>query len=243
MWRSWLLLQTEPEAAAPLIETDLGSLFEVLREGGILMIPIALCSVLVVAYAVERLLGLRRRRVAPPKLVRQLTEAVEQGRVPDALSLCESSRSPFASVAGAGLRLHGHALRLEVEKAMEDAGQREVARLRRNVRPLATIASLAPLLGLLGTIIGMIEAFNVVAGGGIGKQEHLAGGISKALVTTGAGLTVAIPALALYHYFTARIQNLVLLVDERCSRLVNSLPRLPRGEVREEAAVSVGARP
>lgn len=215
------------EAAEPLIATDLGSMYEILMNGGVLMIPIALCSILVIAYFVERLIGLRRGRVAPAKLARSLQESVSAGRIREAEESCEKSKTPLAAIALAGLRMRDGGTRAEMEKAMEDAGLREVTRLRKNVRPLATIASIAPLLGLLGTVLGMIEAFNVVAGGGIGKQELLASGIAKALVTTGAGLTVAIPALAFYHYFSSRVQNLVLLMDDFCSRLLATLPTAP----------------
>ncbi len=211
------------DADAPAIAMDLGSLYEILVQGGWLMVPIALCSILVLAYTVERSIGLRRGRIVPRKLARGLGEAVDAGRVDEALRLCEESRSPLATIARSGLRMHGKVSRPEIEKAMEDAGLREVTRLKRNVRPLATIASIAPLLGLLGTVLGMIEAFNVVAGGGIGKEELLARGIAMALVTTGAGLSVAIPALALYHYFSGRVQSLVLAIDELLSGVVASL--------------------
>ncbi len=213
------------EAGMPTIATDIGSLLEILHQGGILIWPILFCSIIVLAYAVERLIGLRRRRIVPPKLVASLEDAVSRGRVDEAMRLCEEDKSPFAAIAGAGIRVHEVGTHAEVEKAMEDAGLREVMRLRKNVRPLATVGSIAPLLGLLGTVLGMIEAFNVVAGGGMGQQELLASGIAKALVTTGAGLSVAIPALTLYYYLSGRVQNIVLQIDERCSRLVHALPR------------------
>lgn len=244
MLQSWMLMQTGTPAATEggkaAIATDLGSLYEILMQGGYLMIPIVLCSVLVLAYFVERLVGLRRRRVVPPKLVRALHEAAAAGNVAEVRRLCEQSKSALAHVALAGVEIKDHATRSEIEKAMEDAGLREVTRLKRNVRPLATIAGIAPLLGLLGTVLGMIEAFNVVAGGGIGQQELLASGIAKALVTTGAGLAVAIPALFLYHYFSGRVQNLILLMDEACNRIVNSMAALPGGNAATPVVTSAG---
>jgi len=236
-----ILLQATPGEAADVMKSSLGSLYEILVQGGLLMIPIAFCSVIVLAYMIERIVGLRRRRIVPPKLLRGLEEALNGGRVKEAAELCEADGSPMASIALAGIR-KAHRSLSESEKAMEDAGLREVSRLQKNIRPLATVAGVAPLLGLLGTVIGMIEAFHVVAGGGLGKQELLASGIAKALVTTGAGLTVAIPALTLYHYFSSRVHNLVLQIDEICHRLLESLEGAGPG-VREARRPSVGPVP
>jgi biopolymer transport protein ExbB len=218
----WFLLQGE--AAAGRINTDLGSLFDVLTQGGLLMAPILLCSVLVVAYALERLMALRRGRILPGSLLTGLHDALGRRDLHRAQSLCETDGSPLASIALAGIRRMNTSSLPEVEKTMEDAGLREVSRLKKNVRPLSVVAGVAPLLGLLGTVFGMIEAFNVVADAGLGKQELLASGIAKALVTTGAGLSVAIPAFFLYHFFMGRIARFVLELDEACVSLLDAVP-------------------
>ncbi len=223
----WFLLQADSGTGSGKIQTDIGSIFDVLTQGGWLMLPIAICSILVVAYSLERLMVLRRGGLVPRRLAEGLKASFASRDLIEARELCEKNKSPLSVIVLAGLRRIDTAPLSEVEKTMEDAGLREVGKLRKNVRPLSMVAGISPLLGLLGTIFGMIEAFNVVAGAGLGKQELLASGIAKALVTTGAGLTVAIPAVFMYHHFMGKIQKLVLEIDEICAGLVDSLPPSP----------------
>ncbi|MCI0588031.1 MAG: MotA/TolQ/ExbB proton channel family protein [Planctomycetes bacterium] len=186
---------------------DLGSLFDKTVAGGILMVPIGTCSILLLAYAFERAVVLRRSRLAPRGLVRGVEEALRRGDLAAAASLCRGGPSAFAAAIGAGLARteEGPA---EVEKAIEAAAQREINGLRKNLRAFAVITTAAPLLGLLGTVQGMIQVFDVVAAqGALGNASLLSGGISTALVTTFAGLTVAIPSLLCHQFFTARIQR------------------------------------
>jgi biopolymer transport protein ExbB len=195
-------------------ESQLDSLFAIVTSGGPLMIPIALCSVLALAYMVERSVRLRRGRLVRSAFHGELIGAVrDQG--PDAgLALCTQDGTSQARILAAGLR-RADAEFMEREKAVEDAGTREVDRLSANLRPLVVIGMIAPLLGLLGTVWGMIEAFSVIsAGDGLGSPEALAGGISQALVTTAAGLAVAIPAQAAYYYFKSRIDAFVRRTED-----------------------------
>ncbi|MEQ8762429.1 MAG: MotA/TolQ/ExbB proton channel family protein [Planctomycetota bacterium] len=223
------------QSASDQLSQGLGNLFEILEEGGLMMIPIGLCSVVALAYTIERLINLRRGRIVPKSFVRSIKLPLEAGEVERAQRECESSKSPIARILLAGIKRRGRSL-LEIEKAVEDAGQREIARMRRNVRPLNVVAGVSPLLGLLGTVVGMIESFNVVANQGLGKQELLADGISKALVTTGAGLTVAIPALALYYYFIGRIHKIVLEIDENCVELLEHVPDSHQAQIASDAS-------
>lgn len=208
-------------------------LLELMVRGGLLMLPIAGMSLLVVMFGLERTLGLRRRKVLPPRLIAGLGKLAGQegGLDPrQAYKLCQQHPSAAANVIRVMLLKVGrpHA---ELEHAVSEASDREAARLYTNVRWLSLAAGISPLLGLLGTVWGMIEAFFATANLPIGanKAEHLAQGIYKALVTTFAGLAVAIPAAVLAHLFEGRIQNLFRQFDET---LLGLLPQLERFEGR-----------
>lgn len=190
------------------------SLFDILLSGGPLMIPIALCSVIALAYMCERSLRLRSGRLAHKRFEADLAEAVRSGGAQAGVELCESRDTSQARVLAVGLR-HADWPFLEREKAVEDAGSREVQRLTAPLRPLVVIGMIAPLLGLLGTVWGMIEAFASIAlESGLGSPETLASGISQALVTTAAGLSVAIPSQAAYYYFKSKIDRFVRQTED-----------------------------
>lgn len=197
-----------------LPEVDLASLFDRLVEGGPLMIPIAACSVVALAYTVERTLRLGSRALGSRGLAREVTRLVRDEGVGAARARCGEVGRPLARILGAGLaRANGGAL--AAEKAAEEAGRREVRRLQGGLRPLVVVAMIAPLLGLFGTVWGMIEAFaDIALEEGLGRPEVLAGGISQALMTTAAGLAVAIPTQALYYYFRARIDRFARLAED-----------------------------
>lgn len=207
------------------------NLLTLLLRGGYLMIPIGLMSFLVVTFGVERALALRRHRVLPPELIRGLgTLASQKGGLDPrkAYKLCQQHTSAAASIIKAMLLKVGRP-HSELEQAVADAGSREASRLYANVRWLALSAGVTPLMGLLGTVWGMIQAFFVTAHlpTGANKAEHLADGIYVALVTTFAGLAVAIPAAVLAHLFEGRIQRLLLELDET---LLGLMPQLERFE-------------
>jgi len=208
-------------------------LLDLMVRGGLLMLPIAAMSLLVVMFGLERMLGLRRRKVLPPRLMKGLGSMTgRQGGFDPrrAYKLCQQYPSSAANVVRAMLLKVGRPP-TEVEQAVTQAGQREAARLYSNVRWLSLAAGITPLLGLLGTVWGMIEAFFATANLPVGanKAEHLAQGIYKALVTTFAGLAVAIPAAVLAHLFEGRIQKLFRELDES---LLGLLPQLERFEGR-----------
>ena len=222
---------TSPDAA----EKKSLNLFKLIFAGGWLMtatvLPILAMSLLVAVFGIERFLALRRRKVVPPQLVRELGEASsgEGGLNPrQAYKICQQYPSAAASVIRAALLKVGrpHA---ELEHSVKDACEREAGRLYANVRPLSLAAAVSPLLGLLGTVIGMIMAFFETATGNItgSKAAALAEGIYTALVTTFLGLVVAIPAAILAHWFEGRIQALFREIDEL---LLGMLPQLERYE-------------
>jgi biopolymer transport protein ExbB len=186
--------------------TSLGTLYETILDGGWMMIPIAFCSIVAFGFFVERYFALSRGRLLPRDFGDSLDQNMGKG-IGSARSWLAEAEASMARILKMGLQRF-EAPRPEVEKAIEDAGSREVARLSGNLRPLVVISAVAPLLGLLGTVIGMIKAFQTIAlEKGIGKPELLAEGISEALVTTAAGLIVAIPAQVAYYYLKARIDR------------------------------------
>lgn len=211
---------TQGAAETPL---DLNSLYEMVVSGGPIMIPIALCSVIALAYSVERSVRLSRAALGSARFGRDVVGAVEKQGPSAALDLCGKKRNALARVLEAGLQRVGRPT-LEIEKAVEDAGLRQVRRLSANLRPLAVVAMLTPLLGLLGTVWGMIEAFsNIAMKDGLGKPELLASGISQALITTAAGLAVAIPTQAAYFYFKAKVDRFVRLAEDQYALLGSKL--------------------
>lgn len=231
--------ESQAEEAAPP-EAPRVNILELFYKGGYLMYPIVVMSVVVVVFGFERWLGLRRGRVIPRRLVRGLNELTAQpkGFNPQAAyRLCRQYDSPAARVIRTALLKTGRPL-LEIEHAVNDAREREADRLYKNVRPIALAVTITPLLGLLGTVWGMIEAFFVTASNpvGVNRAESLAHGIYTALVTTFGGLAVAIPAAILAHYFEGRIQSLFHRVDDLVQGVMPKLARF-EGKVRVDSQV------
>ena len=233
----------EAENAAPVIPSK--NMWDVIRAGGVLMIPIGFCSVLMTVFVFERLLTLRRGRVIPRPFVKRFLHQVREGQLDRerALTLCQEDGSPVADVFAAAIRQWGKPA-VEVEQAVLDAGERTVNSLRRYLRVFNGVSTISPLLGLLGTVFGMIRAFNDISGSAaMGRPELLAGGISEALITTAAGLTVAIPALTLYLFFVSRVDQLIVEIDALgqeivqlvCDEGIDEMPT-PRKSSRKEAA-------
>lgn len=184
---------------------------QLLRKGGLqFMIPIGLCSVLGVTIIIERLFALRKSKVMPRSFMPGLKSVLDHGSSDRraGLDFCNSDGSPLSRVVAAGIRKL-HKSDETVERAIEDAGALEVDKLRRNMHLLFGVSAVAPMLGLLGTVWGMIDAFQVTSALGTGKGKSLATGIYQALVTTFAGLVVAIPVLILYYYFQGKIDQTV----------------------------------
>ena len=203
-----------------------GSVWDFVMKGGWMMIPIGICSLVVLAVSVERAIVLRRKDVVPDDFERGLMPTLDGGvrTKRDAEAYCEKSGTPVARTVLAGVERIGRPIET-IEKHMVSAGEHEIFKLRRRLRALAVVAAIAPLLGLVGTIFGMIKAFQTVAisGEALGKTELLAEGIYEAMITTAAGLVVAIPALVLHHWFAAKIENLTRLMDAVCVNVVEAI--------------------
>jgi biopolymer transport protein ExbB len=190
------------------------SLLELLAKGKWFMVPIGLCSLMGLALIIERLVALRRRVAIPDGFIDGLETSLNTGEPrKNGLAYCRANPSPIARIAAAGLRKLPKGEET-AEEAIESAGAAEVAKLRRNLRMLYGVSAVAPMLGLLGTVWGMIEAFQVASAMGLGRAEKLASGIYEALVTTFAGLTVAIPCLIFYYYFQGKIDRIVTEMDD-----------------------------
>ncbi len=203
-----------------------GSVWDFILKGGWMMIPIGICSLVVLTVSVERAIVLRRKEVIPDGFEEGLTPKLEAGLrgKRDAETYCTQSASPIGRTVLAGVERMGRSMEA-VEKHMASAGEHEIFALRKRLRALSVVAAIAPLLGLVGTIFGMIKAFQTVAlsGEALGKTELLAGGIYEAMITTAAGLVVAIPALVLHHWFASRIENITRLMDGVCVRAVETI--------------------
>ena len=169
-------------------------MIEFIAKGGYLMIFILLCSVISLAIIIERLINLREDKVIPKDFFNRIKGLLLEGHINEVLSICSKSNKPIAKIIEAGIMKYYFG-RDEIKEAIEDAGRHEIAYLEKHLIILSTIAGVAPLLGLLGTVWGMIKVFNVISMEGVGNPDKLAGGISEALITTAAGLAVAIPAL------------------------------------------------
>jgi len=186
------------------------------------MIPIGLCSLIAMATFLERWWSLREQRVVPPDVRREVLEVLRQGRPGDGLALCKRERIPMARVLEVAIA-HRERPRSELREKLEEVGRREAANLERYLPILGTIASIAPLLGLLGTVGGMILTFDVIEHQGLGDVGALAGGISQALITTFAGLCVGIPALVANRYLLARVDQLVMALEETTAEALELL--------------------
>lgn len=200
-------------------------IFQVIWSGGLLMWPIAACSVVALAIVIERFFSLRRASIDTREFMDTMRQVLRQGRMNEAIELCDETDAPVARIMKAGILKHNRS-KEDIREAIEDAGHLEIPRLERYLSALATCASIAPLLGLLGTVAGMIKAFAQIQNKkGQVNPSDLAEGISNALVTTAAGLTVAIPTLVVYNYFVSRVDNMILEMEISSSELVELLTK------------------
>jgi biopolymer transport protein ExbB len=202
-----------------------GNLRRIISDGGPLMYALAFCSFLLVTFLLERSVSLRRSRVIPKPFVTRFMQQLREGKIDrqEALQLCEENRSPVAQVFAGAVRKWGRPS-VEVEQGVIDSGQRITNGLRRYLRVFYGVATVGPLLGLMGTVLGMIQSFNVIAASDAqGRPELLAGGIAKALLNTAGGLAVAIPASIFYVFFVSRVDKLLIDIDELAQEVVNTI--------------------
>ena len=215
---SVLSLQATP---APSEVVSSQSVWDFFVSGGVLMIPILICSVVALAITLERYLALRVERVIPAAFGEAVSK-VREARYDEAWQVCDSNPTPACRILQAGLRRRGLGLE-DIERGMEDQAGKEFGRLRGRLRPLNMLANITPLLGLLGTVVGIQESFHRVVRTGLGRPENLASGIEVALVTTIAGLSVAIPCLLVHAWFASRVRHYLEECDDQLAPLVELL--------------------
>ena len=212
-------------------------MIEFLRAGGPVMIPLLGCSVLALAIIVERLVNLRSQKTLPPDEVEHLQTLVDSGLLVQAEEYCEKRPGPLNNIVLAALGSREEGVEA-IRQVVGDQGRQEVPRLEKYLGVLGTVVSISPLLGLLGTVTGMIAVFQVVASQGAGQATALAGGISEALITTATGLTIAIPALAFYNYFAGKAEAMVLEMERLALEFVKSIAG-QQGSARVERSADV----
>ena len=210
-------------------------MWEFMQKGGPIMWPILLCSVIAFAIVIERLIRLRQEQIDTKAFMEQISRSLKRNKIMEALDLCDRTGGPVANILKAGILKHDRP-RNEMREAIEDASIHEVPRLEKNLPVLSTVAQVAPLLGLLGTVTGLVKAFQVIESKATllnpVNPGDLAGGIWEALLATTFGLCVAIPTYVAYNYLVSRVDGFVLDMERSATDLMNIL-----GEKREEHEV------
>jgi len=196
--------------------------YEFIVQGGVVMYILLASSILALTIIFERSWSLRRSVVLPSEEIEEIEEAVRSGNVDSAVQMCSENNTAMSRILWVALNNRG-VRRAVMKEILEEIGRQEVAHLERYIGVLGVIAAVSPLLGLLGTVIGMIEVFQVISIEGVGKADILAGGISKALNTTAAGLSVAIPALVAYRLFESRVNSFVIEIEQHALHFVEML--------------------
>ncbi|MEW5008909.1 MAG: MotA/TolQ/ExbB proton channel family protein [Cycloclasticus sp.] len=197
-------------------------MLEILEQGGWLMLPIITCSVVSLAIIAERFWSLGSEKILPNQLLTSVWKMHKAGHLDKNKVQTLAQSSPLGRVLAAGISNAAHGREI-MKESVEEAGRQVVHELERFLNTLGTIASITPLLGLLGTVLGMIDVFAAIVSHGVGDPSVLAGGISQALITTASGLTVAIPSLMFYRYFTGRIDGLVIKMEDEAVKMIEMM--------------------
>ncbi|MCK5355317.1 MAG: MotA/TolQ/ExbB proton channel family protein [Methyloprofundus sp.] len=194
-------------------------MFELMQQGGLLMIPILLCSIMAMAIICERFWTLRKNKILPPKMVSQVWKLAKSHKVDVKVLKHLKESSPLGTILAAGL-MNRDLGREVMKESIAESGRQVTHKLERYLNTLGTIANITPLLGLLGTVVGMIKVFAAIVSHGVGDPAVLAGGISEALITTATGLTVAIPCVVFHRYFDGLVDAYVLNMEEESLKLI-----------------------
>ncbi|MCG8434085.1 MAG: MotA/TolQ/ExbB proton channel family protein [Gammaproteobacteria bacterium] len=197
-------------------------MFELVQAGGWLMLPIILCSLLAASIIIERLWYLHNKRVMPEHLVARVWHWLKNDELDDEHIWAIRNSSPLGKILAAGLMNRGEPRDI-MKEVVEDTGRHVAHEMERFLNTLGTIAAISPLLGLLGTVVGMIKVFSAITEQGVGDPGVLAGGISEALLTTAAGLAVAIPSLIGYRYLRGRVNEHIVRIEQEAIKLVEAL--------------------
>ena len=218
-----------------------GTAWSYFQRGGFMMVPLLLCSILALVYIIERMITYYRIKGTTADIFSSVREALLKGDFRQSLEVCESYTHPVASTLKSGLLRYGKS-HDEIEKAMESVALHEVSKLEKGLWILATVANVAPLLGFLGTVSGMIASFEALAEVGLGNPQAVAGGISEALITTATGLAIAFPVQTFYNYFTNKVSVLGLDMETSSSMLLETFNEIEERD-REEGQAKVEEEP
>ncbi len=214
------------------------SAWKIFLAGGPIMWPILLCSIFGMAIILEKLLQLHSIKIDTGKFLSSLFDSLRHNKIKETVKLCDATNAPIARILKAGILKYDRS-RDEIEETMEDASLYEIPRLERKLNALATIAHISPLLGLLGTVTGMVRCFQTIqlksSSFNPVSPGDLAGGIWEALLTTVAGLMVAIPAYVAYNYLVSRVNNIVIDIERSATELVNFFGQWSKKSETEEA--------
>jgi biopolymer transport protein ExbB len=220
-----------------------GNLVQIFRDGGMIMWPLLAFSIIGTVFIIERFLALRRAKINVNEFLAKTRKALIVNRsVKSAIKVCEDYRGRVASILKAGLLKYGQP-REDVEKTIENAALWEMGRLEQNLVWLASIANVAPLLGFFGTVAGMIKSFDALAEAGLSNPGLVAAGISEALITTAAGLAVAIPAQLAYNYFMSRINKFVRDIETSSNMLLETFGEMERSGIAPDQGTPSAAGP
>jgi biopolymer transport protein ExbB len=195
---------------------------EFLGKGGIVMYPLLLSSVIALAIVIEKSLSMRRKKIIIPEITSILDNIKGPGDIGLAVAICQKHEGPFANIIKSGLE-NKDLPREEIKEILIDNGKQEVYKIGKGLPLLETIGGIAPLLGLLGTVTGILKVFNVIQMMGMGQAPAMAGGISEALITTIAGLSIGIPSVVAYNYFTSKSESLILEMEKYSSILLSRI--------------------
>jgi biopolymer transport protein ExbB len=196
--------------------------FEIIKSGGWMMLPIILSSIAAMAIIGERFWFLQKKKILPPELVPQVWKLYKEGKMTASMLKQLKTESPLGCILAAGL-INSHHGRKFMKESIEETGRKVIHDLERHLNTLGTIAAVSPLLGLLGTVFGMIEIFASLMEHGAGDPSVLAGGISVALITTASGLTVAIPSLVFHRYFERLVDEYIVAMEDEALNLIDIL--------------------
>jgi biopolymer transport protein ExbB len=214
-------------------------MWEIVRAGGPMMWPIILCSIAAAAIVLERLWTLQDKRVLPRELTQKVWQLIESNQVNDKVVAALEQNSPLGRLLAAGLA-NRHKPREVLAQRLEDTGRHVIHELERFLNTLGTIAGVSPLLGLLGTVTGIIKSFNAIQAGGMGDPRALSGGIAEALICTAAGLMVAIPALVAYRLLRSKVDGIVIAMEKDAMRLADALEK-SQAEQQPRGRAAIGA--
>lgn len=210
-------------------------MFEIIVAGGWVMGPLILCSIMAMAIIAERFWSLQKKRICPPMLVGQIWQLAKNGQLDSSKLSAIRAGSPLGKVLAAGL-MNVRQSREVMKESIEEAGRHVMHELERFLNMLGTIAVISPLLGLLGTVVGMISTFNVISSQGIGDPSQMAAGISTALITTATGLIIAIPSVVFHRFLQRRVDELVVVMEQEAVKMVEVL----HGERERDPTENVG---